>query len=76
MTQFTPSFKTKIMDLTGRFPYKSSLGNGYILIAFHKDSDAILGTPVKNKQAHTLNKHGYTFTTNLHSPPTLLTPGF
>ena len=34
------------MDLTGRFPYKSSRGNEYILISFHVDSNAILGTPV------------------------------
>ena len=25
------------MDLTGRFPYKSSLGNEYIIIVFHVD---------------------------------------
>ena len=42
------------MDLTGRFPYKSSRGNEYILIAFHYDSNAILGLPLKNRQAKTI----------------------
>ena len=44
------------MDLTGSFPYKSSQGNEYILIAFHVDSHAILDTPGTNKQAHTLKQ--------------------
>ena len=44
------------MDVTGRFPYKSSQGNEYILIAFHVDSNTIIGTPVKYKQAHTLKQ--------------------
>ena len=44
------------MDLAGRFSYKSSLGNEYILIAYHVDSDAILGTPARNKQANTLKQ--------------------
>ena len=44
------------MDLTGRFPYKSLRGNEYILIAYHVDSNAILGTSVKNKQANTLKQ--------------------
>jgi hypothetical protein len=42
------------MDLTGRFPYKSSRGNEYILIAYHYDSNAILGLPLKNRQAKTI----------------------
>ena len=44
------------MDLTGRFPYKSSWGNKYILIAYHVDSNTILGTPVRNKQAKTIKQ--------------------
>ena len=44
------------MDLTGRFPYCSSKGNEYILIAYHYDSNAILGLPVANRQAGTLTK--------------------
>ena len=41
------------MDLTERFPYKSSRGNEYVLmaIAFHVDSNAILGQAIKNRQA-------------------------
>ena len=44
------------MDLTGRFPHKTSRGNEYVLIAFHVDSNAIRGTPVSNKQANTLKQ--------------------
>ena len=36
------------MDLPGRFPYSSSRGHEYILIAYHYDSNAILGPPLKN----------------------------
>ena len=39
------------MDLTGRIPCKSFKGNEYILIAYHVDSNAILGQAIKNKQA-------------------------
>ena len=42
------------MDLTGRFPYCSSRGNQYVLIAYHYDSNAILGLPLKNRQAQTI----------------------
>ena len=38
------------MDLTGRFPYKSSCGIEFILIAHHIYSNAILGLPIKNRQ--------------------------
>ena len=62
------------MDLKGRFPYKSPRGNEYILIAYHIDSNTILGTPVKNKQSNTM--HGYTCIINLNYPLTLLTPIF
>ena len=44
------------MDLTGRFPYKFSRGNEYILIAYHVNSSAILGQAIKNKQALTIAK--------------------
>ena len=37
------------MDLTGRFPHCSSRGNEYILVAYHYDSNAILGLPLKNR---------------------------
>ena len=42
------------MDLTGQFPYCSSRGNQYILIGYHYDSNAILGLPLKNRQANTI----------------------
>ena len=42
------------MDLTGRFPHCSSRGNEYILIIYHYDSNAILGLPLKNRQASTI----------------------
>ena len=44
------------MDLTGRFPYCSSRGNEYILVAYHYDANAILGVPLKNRQAATITK--------------------
>ena len=37
------------MDLTDRFPDKSPRGNKYILIAYHVDLNAILGTRDRNK---------------------------
>ena len=44
------------MDLTGRFPFCSSRGNEYILIGYHYDANAILGVPLKNRQAVTITK--------------------
>ena len=41
-------------DLTGRFSYKSSNGNEYILIIDHVYSNAILGFPIKNRQTATI----------------------
>ena len=38
------------MDLIGQFPYKSSRGNEYILIAYHVDANAFLGIPIKNRE--------------------------
>ena len=35
------------IDLTGRFPYKSSRGNEYILIAYNYDGNTILAEPLK-----------------------------
>ena len=37
------------MDLTGRFPYRSSRGNEYIMVAYNYDGNQILMEPVKNK---------------------------
>ena len=42
------------LDLTGRFPHCSSRGNQYILIGYHYDSNAIIGAPLKNRQAATI----------------------
>ena len=44
------------MDLTGRFPYRSTRGNEYILNCYHYDSNTILGQPLKNRQAATITK--------------------
>ena len=41
-------------DLTGRFPYTSSRGNQYIMVAYHYDANAILVEPIKNRNAQTL----------------------
>ena len=34
-------------DLTGRFPYRSSSGNEYIIVGYHFDGNVILGEPIK-----------------------------
>ena len=41
-------------DLTGRFPHRSSRGNEYLLVGYHFDANAILATPIKNRQAGTI----------------------
>ena len=38
-------------DQTGKFPYKSSRGNEYLLIVYDYDSNAILAEPLKSKAA-------------------------
>ena len=38
-------------DQTGRFPYKSSQGNEYIMIVYDYNSNAILCEPLKSKAA-------------------------
>ena len=38
------------MDLTGRFPYKSSRGNEYIMVAYCYDGNTILAQPLKNRE--------------------------
>ena len=47
---------TAYSDLTGRFPYKSSRGNQYILIAYHNDSNAILAEPLSDRRGNTIIK--------------------
>ena len=39
-------------DLTGRFPYRSSSGNEYIMVGYHFDGNVILGEPIKNRHAN------------------------
>ena len=55
------------MDLTGRFPIQSSRGNEYILIAYHYDSNAIVGLPVKNRQTATLSAAWEKLHSQLHA---------
>ena len=37
------------MDLTRRFPWQSSRGNEYILVAYHFDANLIKGVPIKSR---------------------------
>ena len=41
-------------DLTGKFPYKSSRGNQYILVTYHYDGNNIRGVALKNREAATI----------------------
>ena len=43
-------------DLTGRYPHTSSRGHKYILVVYDHDSNAILVTPLKNRQAAEITK--------------------
>ena len=48
-------FKEKsYLDLTGRFPHKSSRGFEYLYVLYDFDSNAIEALPIKNRQAKTL----------------------
>ena len=42
------------MDLTGQFPYQSSHGKNYMMVAYHYDTNAIRIKPLKNRQAETI----------------------
>ena len=42
---------TAYSDLTGRFPYKSSRSNQYILVAYSYDVNGILAKPINNRSA-------------------------
>ena len=44
----SPPTGLSYIDLTGRFPYKSTRGNEHILVGYHYDANAILATPLKN----------------------------
>ena len=39
----------KKSDLTGKFPVQSDIGNTYILVAYHYDTNNIFTTPLKNR---------------------------
>ena len=40
-------------DQTGRFPYRSSRGNKYIMVAYHYNANVILIEPIKiGRQLH------------------------
>ena len=41
---------------TGRFPFRSSRGNEYILIGYHYDANAILAEPLKNSQDESITQ--------------------
>jgi hypothetical protein len=58
MNPMTPSRKLHIMvkplsrlftDDTGRFPFRTTSGNQYVMIAYHADSNAILAAPFQSK---------------------------
>ena len=38
-------------DLTGRFPYRSSRGNQYVMVMYHYDSNVIWGVPLQKRTA-------------------------
>ena len=46
--------KTTYSNQTGRFPYRSSRGNKYVMVMYNYDSNAILATPLKNRQAKSI----------------------
>ena len=41
-------------DLTGKYPVQSLHGNNYILVVYHYDANAILATPLKNREKGTI----------------------
>ena len=45
---------TAYIDLTGRFPMRSSRGNQYILVGYHFDDNFIYGKGIKDRKAATL----------------------
>jgi hypothetical protein len=44
------------IDLTGRFPFQSSRGRNYILVAYHYDANAVLATALKNKSKEEIKR--------------------
>ena len=47
---------TGFMDLTGRFPRRSSRGNEYILVAYHFDANYIKGVPIRNRRGQIITE--------------------
>ena len=45
---------TGFIDLTGRFPYRSSRGYQYLLLLYDYDSNAILVEPLKNRKSDSI----------------------
>jgi len=45
---------TAYIDLTGRFPKKSSRGNEYILVGYHHDGNCVLGQPIRDRRGSTI----------------------
>ena len=47
---------TGYMDLTGRFPKRSSQGNEYILVAYHYNTNLIKAIPIKNRHSQVITE--------------------
>ena len=47
---------TDYMDLTGRFPRRSSRGNKYILVSYHFDTNYIRAITMKNRRGQTITE--------------------
>ena len=41
-------------DLTGKFPYTSTRGHKYVMIAYNYDGNNILAAPLKNREVQTI----------------------
>ena len=50
------STSTEYVDLTGRFPKKSSRGNQYILVGYHYDGNYIHGMPLKDRRGQSITE--------------------
>ena len=54
---FSPTGLSYI-DLTGQFPYKSTRGNGYIIVGYYYGTNTILGTLLKITKQLLSQAHG------------------
>ena len=64
---------TGYVDLTGRFPRRSSKGNEYIPVGYHFDGNKILATPIKDRAATSIVnewQHLHNQFKNAGAPPT------